>query len=80
MSIYNPHKTKGLLGAYHKSQGSNFAPQKSQPGSAIPLSLHFIFLEIIHAHKSLENQFWAQSEFTEAKGLPQKNSHFSLFW
>ena len=42
--------------------------------------MHFIFLEISHAHNSLENQLWAQSEFTEAKGFPQENSHFPLFW
>lgn len=61
-----------------------FTPKKNEliriPGSGILLSLHFIFLERIHAHDSLENQLWAQSEFPEAKGFSQENSSFSLFW
>lgn len=66
-------KTLGTLSPITRVQ---FTPLKNQPGSGIPLSLHFIFLEIIHAHNSLENQLWVPSEFTEAKGFPQENSHF----
>lgn len=53
--------------------------KSNQSGSGIVLSLHFIFLEITHAHKSLDNQLWAQSEFTEAKGFPQENSVLAVY-
>lgn len=40
--------------------------------------MYFIFLETIRAHDSLENQLWARSEFTEAKGFSQEQSFFTL--